>query len=654
MASYFSNLSIKARVGGLTALSVLALVAVLAIFVTANQFLFHAQDNADRFKAIAETGRGLRIAALEMRRGEKDFLLRRQLSHVDQARQALARAGEQLGVLSSLDREGGLSGDLDTLRQGLARYGIALDQMAADEVAKGLTHEDGSSGALRKVIHKVEASIARLGNAPAMVLMLTMRRHEKDYMLRGDPAYIDKARATHAALQAEIRRLPLGAAEMAEAEGQVNAYLAALEDYLAADVAASKAQKTLSESFSALVPTFTSLEDHAATHEREAQEELAVIRSRAETLSAVLAVLVSVVMVGIAVVVSRSVVGPLGAMTSIMECMARGERGMAIPYSDRSNEIGGMARSVEVFHQGLVQAETLAAEAAERQRVDLERAERRAHLTAAFEQVVGRVLGEVGNAVHILTETALTLHRSAAQTAEQSVAVSTAAEESSSNVQAVAGATEELGASTHEISRRVHETRGISQEAVAGIGEASAMVGALNQTASQIGQVVKLISDIAAQTNLLALNATIEAARAGDAGKGFAVVAGEVKNLATQTGKATEEISGLIANVQTSTHQVVGTIGSVHGVVGSVDQVVASIAAAIEEQTAATGEIARNVQEAASGNALVTVSISGVSQLASQTGEMADRMQGVANDLGREIKGLRSEVEGFLQQVNAL
>jgi len=231
--------------------------------------------------------------------------------------------------------------------------------------------------------------------------------------------------------------------------------------------------------------------------------------------------------------------------------------------------------------------------------------------------------------------------------------VAAAADQAAANVTTVAAAAEELGSSVEEIGRQVQGSATLSREAVSEAAQTTTFVRDLSEAAQRIGDVVAMISTIAGQTNLLALNATIEAARAGEAGRGFAVVASEVKALATQTAKATEEISGQIALIQTSTGRAVQAIGSITGRIREIDGVATTIAAAVEQQGAATQEIVRNVTQAATGTGEVTSNIAGVAGAAEETGTAAGQVLGAASALSRQSEHLSAEIARFLATVRA-
>jgi methyl-accepting chemotaxis protein len=271
----------------------------------------------------------------------------------------------------------------------------------------------------------------------------------------------------------------------------------------------------------------------------------------------------------------------------------------------------------------------------------------------SFEKDVNSVLGVVSAAARELQNTANSMAATADETLRQSSAVAGAAEQASQNVQTVAAATEELTASIHEISRQVTTSTQICTDAVEEANRTNVLVQGLAEAAGKIGEVVKLINNIASQTNLLALNATIEAARAGEAGKGFAVVAGEVKNLANQTARATDEISAQINAVQTATRDAVGAIQGIGRTIGSISEIAGAIAVAVEEQGAATQEIARNVQEAAQGTGLVTHNIGEVTRAAGETGSAAREVLEASSELSRQSDGLNHKVGSFLSNIRS-
>ncbi|HLJ21849.1 MAG TPA: methyl-accepting chemotaxis protein [Stellaceae bacterium] len=360
-----------------------------------------------------------------------------------------------------------------------------------------------------------------------------------------------------------------------------------------------------------------------------------------------------VLALGAAVFSGRAIANPVRQLTGIMTKLAEHDLAVAIPGADRKDELGGMARAVEVFKQNMITADRLSAEQAAQNEAKLRRTQQIDALTKTFEGKVGLLVGELSQAAKEMEATAGSMTETADQTNQRSVAVAAASEQTATNVQTVASATEELSASIREIGDRVAESAKIAGKAVADAKDTDATVQALATGAQKIGEVVTLIQDIASQTNLLALNATIEAARAGDAGKGFAVVASEVKALATQTGKATEEIGAQIAHIQEATRHAVAAIGSIAETIGRVNEVSTAIASAVEEQASATQEIARNVQQAAAGTQDVSSNITGVRQAATETGAQASRVLGAAHELTRQAGDLTGEVQGYIKGVQA-
>jgi methyl-accepting chemotaxis protein len=359
--------------------------------------------------------------------------------------------------------------------------------------------------------------------------------------------------------------------------------------------------------------------------------------------------------IGVAYLMGRSIVNPLTALTGAMRELAGGNFDVLLPGLGRKDELGQMAKAVEAFKvRAAEKAEQEAeARASEAQTLEAQRREVLHKLANDFESAVGTVVGAVGTAASELENAAHSLTNTAETTEQLVMVVADASQSASSNVQTVAAASEEMATSVAEVGRQVQESSKIATEAVEQARQTDIRINELSQAASRIGDVVKLITAIAEQTNLLALNATIEAARAGDAGRGFAVVASEVKQLASQTAKATEEIGTQIASMQHATADSVAAIKAISTTINRVSEIATVIAAAVEEQSVATQEIARNVQNAAKGTMEVADNIGDVRTGAKETGAASAQVLGSAKALSAEGGRLKTEVANFLQTVRA-
>jgi len=385
----------------------------------------------------------------------------------------------------------------------------------------------------------------------------------------------------------------------------------------------------------------------AADLKHIAKDQYSAANSMFWTVLAITLVLV-VVMVLFGMLIIRSITGAVGDLTNDMTKLAGGDKSVEIAGAEREDEIGEMSRAVVVFKDNMIRADKLTAEQ------EAERAEKEKHtkaredLTKAFQDTIVEIISSVSKATETMQFTAESMSSTADETSEHSTSVASAAEEATTNVQTVASAAEELSSSISEISRQVNQSTDVAGNAVHEAERTNEMVQGLADASQKIGEVVSLITDIAEQTNLLALNATIEAARAGDAGKGFAVVASEVKNLANQTAKATEEIGSQIGGIQDATTGAVGAIGGISDTINQINEISGAIAAAVEEQGAATQEIARNVEQAASGTKEVTSNIVSVSKGAQETGQAASQVIEAVGELSNQSDRLKAEVEAFV------
>lgn len=394
--------------------------------------------------------------------------------------------------------------------------------------------------------------------------------------------------------------------------------------------------------------------DASAVVDQEALLDTTILDiGNAKVTSSILAAITLIAGILCAFFIGRGITRPVINLTGAMQRLAEGDNDAEIPGMSRSDEIGAMARTLGVFKQNAIDKEHLEAQSAEEQRAREARAQATEELIKGFDSTINSVLLTVGQAVESVEATTGSLLNTAEQTTHKATTAAAASEEASTNASTVAGASEELSSTINEVNGQVERTSQAAQEAKQRAEATNGRIGELSEAAQQIGGVVQLISEIAEQTNLLALNATIEAARAGDAGKGFAVVASEVKDLASQTAKATEEISSHIDGIRNVTNDAVEAMQGISDAIDSVNTISASVAAAMEEQQSATAEIARSIQEAAAGTTEVSENITGVSQAANETTESANMLKDAASQLSEQSDIMKKEIEGFLTNVRA-
>ena len=463
-------------------------------------------------------------------------------------------------------------------------------------------------------------------------------------------SFIEKAKALAQRLDnPERKRLAIEAEKLAR--DYVSAFSAMAQTALEVDELVFKTLTEKGLELSKLAAETVALQQANLKQTKTDTDELfATLATVAITVSSIAIVLGLL----FAFLVSRGITGPVGAMTGAMNRLADGDLEAHIPATENRDEIGEMAKAVQVFKDNAIRVKRMEAEQAEqKKRAEEERRAAMHQLADSFEASVGGVIHTVTSAVAELQAASEQMASTANEASAQATTVASASEQASANVETVASAAEELSSSIAEIGRQVAQSSQIAGGAVRQAHETNTKIQGLAQAASKIGEVVDLITDIAEQTNLLALNATIEAARAGDAGKGFAVVASEVKNLANQTAKATEEIGAQIAGVQGSTQEAVTAIGAIGKTIEEVDSIASSIASAVEEQSAATQEIARNVEQASTGTHEVSANIVSVNEAANATGAAATQIRNSATELSEQAELLRGEVARFLDQVRA-
>jgi len=664
--SLFSGLKLRARIFlGFG----LILILLLALSATAIVAFSTTKDNVETYVQRMDVRGQVRQVdrdALVMRRFVREFGNLGNSKDADQAKEAAevlrGHLAQALEAIKNPERHAGIV----AVQKDFEGYWVNFNQLVSkrteqDKLLVDVLTPTGAKinddlSALQALAYK-SGHFELLHQASLMLNHVMQARVDISLMIiRHDLSFADKAREEYAQVDTLLSQTAAegeAAALMAEVKPLISTYEAGFSNYAGLggeiEVLMNKAMAdqmvNLTDNTKAVVDSATS---EASSIETETLETIA--STRMFLIGAGIVGLLAGI--GLAALLGNAIANPLIVMTEAMGRLANGDHATEIPSRQRHDEIGEMAAAVQVFKDNANRMEAMRHEQEDqKKRSEQDRKAALRKMADTFETQVGGVVDAVTAAAVELQASSKQMSSTAQETSAQATAVSAAAEEASSNVQTVASATEELSASINEIAGQVERSQSVAVRANEEARHTSELIKKLSENVGSISEIVVLINDIASQTNLLALNATIEAARAGDAGKGFAVVASEVKNLANQTGKATDEIAAKISAVQNGTSDAVTAISSIAKVITEVSEISATVASAVQEQTAATGEIARNVDQAAIGTQEVSRNIGQVETASRETGNAAEQINESATELSHQAEKLKNEVTRFLDQV---
>ena len=633
----------------------------LLIFIVVGAVQFIAEQQRRAAEEVAESALENKLVAdavsrefLNARRREKDFLLRMDEKYVSEHASVVKDVNAGLEQLEQAPELNAFDAQLQEIVTAFANYDAKFAVVVGLQREIGLNEEEGLLGRLRSSVHNVEEALKKYNADNLTVIMLMMRRHEKDFLARLDPKYVGRIDDRLAEFGPALAASNIPADEQDKITDLMKSYVADFKALSEKILQREAELGFLSDYYAEAEPILNELSQSIGEIAQTQKQRADSIAETSLTVSVIMYSIGVLALMGLSFLLARAIVSAISGLTNKMTRLAENDFDVDINEVKRADEIGEMGRAVLVFREnGIERIKLEAAQKAEDEK-RRKRMETQERYIQEFDQAVVAVMADVGIAVEQLHQVSNVLRNSAETATNQSMAVSSGAEEASSNVQLVATAATELSASINEISGQVTETSTMAQSATERARNTNDNIQGLNDSAIKIGEVISLISDIAEQTNLLALNATIEAARAGDAGKGFAVVASEVKNLANQTGKATEEITSQINDIQQATSLAVDAIDEIVKMISDISERAAAVAAAVEQQTVATSEISQNVEQAAAGTEEISAAMQGVSAAVNETNEAAGNVNVSANNLGQQSDDLRSQIDGFLERMRTL
>jgi methyl-accepting chemotaxis protein len=657
--SFLYHLSISRRFLALGAIILTGTLAVAGAMIWGETRASQAMQRAEAERLYAGHINGLKLGVLDLRRREKDFLLRSDDRFVGEFEASLKRLNGHLEWLSAHAPQ---DADVRSTIVMIERYAKTFMSVVEASRAAGLNENAGQQGVLRAAVRTVEQRLEQVAAQGGVeiadidalrVFMLQMRRNEKDYMLRFDERFATAVANLRRTMEASPAMMRLPSPVRTELSTLLGRYISTFNDWVATQQQRITHTAELSQIYAGGQSAMARLETASEQRHHSAMADAADARNVGTWAVLIVGFLSLGFASGLGIVIARSITSPIRQVSDIMSRMSSGDITVEVPQSTGRSEIATMFSAIAVFRDVLQER----SEAGVRESSLAEERTRRAQVIEAavdaFQKDVAASVATLDKTSSDLVGVSGTLNEAVGFVGEQSRAAMLSSEVTTTGIQSAAAAVEELEASIREIASQAAAATTVSQTAVEQARGSATTISVLSKAADEIGAVVTLIREVADQTNLLALNATIEAARAGEAGKGFAVVASEVKALANQTGKATEEIGIRIATVQKSALSAVEGIRMVERIIGNLSETSASLAASVEEQSAAVAEIAAATARASDGAGRSDDAVKEASAAMSGVDAEGKSVGRLALDLDKGARRLSDDVSRFLAAVRA-